>query len=345
MAMEARRADGPKVERASTGGTASVVVLRPMLAFARARGVDVDAILDGIGLTDSALDQYDLRIPEVSRQRAWREAAALSHDAAFGLHFAAQAKVGAYDVLDYSMSLSATYGDALDHVHRFHRLLSDALDFRIEAAGEVTRLRCIQPTPRHEVEAVFGILVVRGRQLTGHELAPREVRFAHASPDDTTPHHALFRSRVRFGHAPSELVFAAEDFALPVVTANAGLNRILERYMGEILARLPKDESFVERARSAVARTLVAGRPTLEATARALHASPRTVQRRLGERGTSHVEVVDSVRRDLAERLVSEGRLSMTEIAFLLGFADVSGFRRVYKRWTGLAPSRDRMHA
>jgi AraC-like DNA-binding protein len=52
------------------------------------------------------------------------------------------------------------------------------------------------------------------------------------------------------------------------------------------------------------------------------------------------MEVVHAVRRELGERLVAEGRMSITEIAFLLGFTDVSGFRRVYKRWTGVAPSR-----
>jgi AraC-like DNA-binding protein len=52
------------------------------------------------------------------------------------------------------------------------------------------------------------------------------------------------------------------------------------------------------------------------------------------------VAVVESVRRDLAERLLAEGRTSITEIAFMLGFTDVDGFRRMYKRWTGVAPSR-----
>jgi AraC-like DNA-binding protein len=73
-----------------------------------------------------------------------------------------------------------------------------------------------------------------------------------------------------------------------------------------------------------------------------LQASPRTVQRRLAEHGTSHLQVVDSVRRGLAERLVAEGRMSITEIAFLLGFADLGGFERMYRRWTGMSPSRAR---
>jgi AraC-like DNA-binding protein len=70
--------------------------------------------------------------------------------------------------------------------------------------------------------------------------------------------------------------------------------------------------------------------------------APRTVQRRLSELGTSYQEMVESVRRDMAEQLVLDRTLSITEIAFLLGFEEVSGFRRAYQRWTGLAPSRAR---
>jgi AraC-like DNA-binding protein len=59
----------------------------------------------------------------------------------------------------------------------------------------------------------------------------------------------------------------------------------------------------------------------------------------------TYLDVVDSVRRELAERLVVDRRVSVTEAAYLTGFADVSGFRRRYKRWTGRAPSRGSPHA
>jgi AraC-like DNA-binding protein len=104
-----------------------------------------------------------------------------------------------------------------------------------------------------------------------------------------------------------------------------------------------ESNSFLERTRVAVARALVDGRPTIRAIGRALHASPRTVQRRLLQHGTTYVKLVDSVRRARVERLVTQGDLSITEIAFLAGFTDVGGFRRAFKRWTGVAPSEARV--
>jgi AraC-like DNA-binding protein len=316
-----------------------------MFAFARARGVDVDAVARSIGVPTAALDDYDRRIPEASRARAWNEAAERSGDPVFGLHTAEHSRVGAYDVLDYALYFSSTLRDALDRIIRFHRVLCDAWAIEVDVTGDEVRVRRIEKTPPHEAEAAFGFLVLRARELTGQALVPHEVRFAHAAPADTAPHAALFCCPVRFGYSASELLFAKSELLLPVRTANTGVGRILDRYMTEVLGRLPRNASFVERVRALVAQTLRGGgRPTLQATAHELHASARTVQRRLGEHGVSYFDVVDSVRRELAERLVGDRQVSVTEAAYLTGFADVSGFRRRYKRWTGRAPSHTRSH-
>ena len=66
--------------------------------------------------------------------------------------------------------------------------------------------------------------------------------------------------------------------------------------------------------------------------------SLRNLQRRLEEEGTSYREALNETRRDIARSYLDEGHTSVTEIAFLLGFADTSGFSRAFRRWTGLSP-------
>jgi AraC-like DNA-binding protein len=323
-------------------GTASLVVLRPMLTYARAHGVDVDAILGEMGVTAAMLDDYDHRVPEAQRAHAWVVASEQSRDPLFGMHVARSTKVGAFDVLDYALASASTLGQALDHIVRYHRVLCDAWAVVREDGPDLVRVRRVEVTPRQEAEGLFVFFVHRGRELTAVALPPREVRFAHTAPPDPSPLEAFFRCPVRFGSNDTELLLDTSSLTLPVRTANPGLEHVLERYMNDLLARLPTGDSYVERVRSAVARAMRTGRPTLESTSRDLHASPRTVQRRLGNHGTTHAMIVNAVRREMAERLVHEGRLSMTEIAFLLGFSDVSGFRRIYKRWAGVPPSHHR---
>ena len=172
-----------------------------------------------------------------------------------------------------------------------------------------------------------------------------EARFATVPIVMVTGHEDSVAISRAFDAGATELLVATRDLSLTSHHPNPGLANVLERYMREIVARLPKDDSLIERARGTIAeqmRKSCGTRPSLEVTSKELHMSPRSVQRRLREHGTTHQDLVESVRRDMAERLVLDRRLSITEIAFLLGFEDVSGFRRAYERWTGTTPARAR---
>jgi hypothetical protein len=98
------------------GGTAAAIALRPILAYARTRGVDVEALRVELGVPASALDDPDFRIPEATHDRAWREAATRSGDSAFALHVVEHSSVGAFDVLDYAMWCSRTLAEAIDRL-------------------------------------------------------------------------------------------------------------------------------------------------------------------------------------------------------------------------------------
>ena len=75
-----------------------------------------------------------------------------------------------------------------------------------------------------------------------------------------------------------------------------------------------------------------------------LNISERTLQNRLGERGTSYRKLLNETRRELAEQYMSEGLHTVSEVAFLLGFSEISSFSRAFRAWTGESPStyRDR---
>jgi len=102
---------------------------------------------------------------------------------------------------------------------------------------------------------------------------------------------------------------------------------------------LPRRQERVStRVQQALLAALPDGAPSKTATARKLGMSARTLQRHLAGEGTSFKDLLDGARVDLARTYVAERRLSVTEIAFVLGFADTSAFSRAFKRWTGASP-------
>ncbi len=326
-----------------SGGSVGVLGTRAMLACAAARGIDVDALLRELHVPPTALADPDARIPLALDHRIWALAAARAGDPAFGLHVARQFGLGAFEALDYAMWSSANLADAIDRLVRFHRLIGDDAALRLQRRGSRAHLvRVHAHDLPQRAECFFAVLVVRARELVKGSIRPHEVRFAHVAPADTRPHRALFRCPVRFAAATSRLVIDDAALKLPVRTARPPLARVLDRYMQDLLDRLPEPSAFLGRAHHAIARALGGGPPSLAATAAALRTSRRTVQRRLQALGLTHRQLVDEVRRDLARRLLATASLSITEVAYLLGFEDGSGFYRAYRRWTGGAPSRHR---
>src|SRR5690242_20484901 len=95
-------------QRLAVTGTASLASLRPMLAYARQVGIDVDALLHEVGLQPARLSEFDLRIPEELHTRVWMEASRRSGDPAFGVHFGAASRITDFDVVGYAVSFSAT---------------------------------------------------------------------------------------------------------------------------------------------------------------------------------------------------------------------------------------------
>jgi AraC-like DNA-binding protein len=128
----------------------------------------------------------------------------------------------------------------------------------------------------------------------------------------------------------------------PVVGGDRKLCAILEKQALELLDDLPRVGELSRRVQEAISAELRGGNPSAENVAEKLGVHPRTLSRRLQAEGTSHQQLLDQLRFELAERYLRERGLSIGEVAYLLGYADTSSFNKAFKRWTGSAPKRYR---
>ncbi|MGD0528526.1 MAG: helix-turn-helix transcriptional regulator, partial [Polyangiaceae bacterium] len=121
--------------------------------------------------------------------------------------------------------------------------------------------------------------------------------------------------------------------------ADSKLSAVLLRYADTLLAAVPGGAGFVALAHDAVTRALSGGTVSVAKAAARLGMSTRTFQRRLRSARTSHRDLLDQTRYDLASAYLSDPSVSITQLSFMLEFADVSAFTRAFKRWSGLTPS------
>jgi AraC-like DNA-binding protein len=326
-------------------GTLSTLSVRPvLLALARA-GVDARgtaAFLADLGLDAGVFEQAEARIPAEVAFRAFERAIELTGDEQLFLRTAEALPMGALQVLDFAVRSSATMGEALARVARYYALLDDNSTLRVEVKGKVARLvgrRTEPPSPRPATELLFALILARGREFTGRPCPLHEVSFLQGPPRDRSRHEAFFGVPVHFGRARNELVFDASWLEVPCRAFDPELASFLDQQVSKLLERVAPPKSFTDEVRRAIESAIRGSDPLLEATAKRLGMGTRTLQRRLRDLGTSHKDLLEEVRRELAEKLLGESRMPIGEVAYLLGFSDASAFHHAFGRWTRTTPS------
>lgn len=311
---------------------------------AAVRGVSAISLYEAVGLSPAILDDPDSRIPFATIVSLYETAAVLTGDDAFGLHVGESVDPKAFDVLGYSVINSPTFGGALDRIVRYNFTWTDGSCFAVEIADATTRviytyLDDALVECRQDAEMTFAAIAVLGRLVTDTDWVPDSVTFQHDQPRNTAEHERIFRCRVRFNAKTNEFIFNSSRLGLPIVKADAGLCAVLDRHAEELLARYPHEDTMIERLRTIIKEELNGGDASLERVAEQLGMSGRTLQRKLHARGTSHQELLDQMRRDLAMRYLREPEMAICEVAYLLGFSESSALHRAFKRWTGMTPS------
>jgi AraC-like DNA-binding protein len=288
------------------------------------------------------LQDPEARLPHTAAIRLWQAAAELTSDTDLGLHVAEAIQPGQFGALDYALRTSANLEAAFTRLCRYHRLLHDAAIVELEIGRDRAILSHRLPlpggAPRPVSEFILAAWLLTARVATGVDCTPVRVCFPHPAPADTSEHSRLFGCPLRFGHSRSELIFSRKLLDLPLLKADPVLQGIVEAQVLVLLARLPKDEPTADTVRRFLAEELSNGQPRFEQLASRLRMSARTLHRKLEREGTTFRRVLTEVRHELALRHLVERRLAIGEIAFLLGFSEVSAFHRAFKHWTGHAP-------
>jgi AraC-like DNA-binding protein len=328
------------------GATVATTSSRALLAACRELGLDVDAVLAAAGVTAAQVNDPDGRLPGEAVAVLWQTALAQSKDPAIGLRAANAVPFGAYRVIDFLAASAPTVGEGLSRVARYFPLINSGVELRIHDDGaevgvELASTRDPAGLPRPYAEYALAVTFLHCRHAHGFDWPLARVTFAFPAPPSSELHARTFDCPVAFGRPRNEMVIARTTWELPSRNASTDLLRTLEDHADRLLAGLRAAE-----VSSGVTRILMeelrGGEPTLERVARRMGMSARTLQRRLQLERSSFAEVLDRTRRHFADCYVRERTLSLTEVAYLLGFSEQSAFTRAFQRWYGVSPSRYR---
>ena len=198
-------------------------------------------------------------------------------------------------------------------------------------------------TDQHQIEFALVTLVRICRQLSNRHLSAVKVSFTHRRNYAVEEFQNFFGCGVTFGATDDRLCFSGSLKELPVVRADSYLNELLIGYCEQALAdRRTQQSPFALSVENAITLLLPHGKAGANEIARKLGVSRRTLARRLSSEGLTFAAVMKNLKRDLAKRHLADDTLSISEIAWLLGYHDASAFTHAFKRWTGISPRMSR---
>lgn len=308
------------------------------------QGVEMAPLLARAKIDPAVLSAAEPTMPFASLTALFELAAEVTGDDLLPFRFGQDRDIRDAGVLAYVGLAAPRLEDALRNYARYVRVFGEATEIDLSDLASDGRFRLIHHVPisierQRYTEFICAVLTKAVRELTGTPLRLRGASFGHPRTRHREAFDAYFGGPTRFDARETVLHFARSDLDRPLPSSDDRLARILRAHCEDVLARRGSQRpGLVEQVERAIIRHSGGDGPRAARVAADLGMSQRTLARRLAELGTSFSQVVDVLRRALAERYLHQSDMSLSEIAFLLGYSDLSAFTTAFRRWTGKTP-------
>lgn len=279
-------------------------------------------------------------IDQASCSLIWAEAARLADDPFFGLRIHRLFRPTPLNAIALTSLASPDLATAFSHLVRFFPIVSTQVKLELRLTDECAHFQLsAQGDPHfHHMEAVMGYL---GRLF--EQLDPDNTELVIEARLRREPHELgqcalLLPARDLTSSDEYGFTLPREVLTQPLATADSFLLPRFVDAMQDLLANLPSND-LIDQVKRRIQLLLGSGDMSEERVAVPLNISPRHLRRKLSQEGTSYEQLVDEVRKEAAIRMIGQGELSLTSIAYELGFLDPSSFTRAFRRWTDMSPT------
>jgi AraC-like DNA-binding protein len=324
---------------------------RRLLAVLRARKVALAPLLRGAGLANYDFADRQYRISAAAQSMLLELASNALNDAALGFHLATEANPREAGMLFYVASAAKTVSEALALFERYFRIVNEAVHLKLKRMPNKAVLQVsFVGLPRHRVQqnAEFGIAVILRalRQAVGGNIRPTKVSFIGGRASSLREFERFYGCPVEFGASSDRLEFSVGTLTLPLVTEDQDLLETLKPICDAASReRGTRGGTLRDHVENELQKVLPHGKMSKPNIAKALGMSARTLSRRLADEHVTFAEVVDDLRRSLALQYLKDPGVSLSQIAWLLGYERATSFNHAFRRWTGRSPSAQRQVA
>ena len=312
--------------------------------FINSYGGDVDRVFGEAGVDPNCIGNPIIGMCLKSFCGLFESASNNTQNDNFGLWFGNQFQPDDLGLWGYAAISSPTLGNALDNLIDLFRYHQQCSMLRLTASNtnsyqleyQVRDPNIVQR--RQDAELSLGMFFNLIRECMGKDWNPEEVYFEHPKPENSKEHEKAFDAQVFFNQKFNAIVFDPAILETSMPKADLKLMAVTRACLESLHTNTPMNQNLTDKIRNLIRIKLSDGYPSLESIAESLYMSTSAIQRNLAWEGLSYTELVEEVRKSLAEMYFKQRNLSLSEIAYLLGYSELSAFSRAFRRWTGHSP-------
>ncbi len=306
------------------------------------RGIDSRAIFSSAGIDIRTARDPSTRYSADQMTLVYELAEKATQDPSFGLSIAEHVHPTSLHALGYSLFASDDLQSFCRRIVRYFGLVSTNAVTEIEETEDEFRLSMLPATGQTAYapqDAWLATLLRFSRFIYRPNFDPRRVSLRRPEPATGISRFSdWFRAPIEFGSAKNTLAFDIRDMHVRLPAANAELARQNDHVVLGLLRQIDRSD-ILAQVRASFIALLPSGDCSKQSVAAQLNMSERTLQNRLVARGTTYTRLLSETRRELAEQYMQQSLHSISEVAFLLGFSEISSFSRAFRAWTGESPS------
>lgn len=246
-----------------------------------------------------------------------------------------------HEIIAFAQSCR-TLGDAFRGMTSNLRVRTKGLSYKVEEYGDTAGVLRITPTEFHgrypQASLAWATTMIKVfSRITEKRWSPDVFTMVGKRLESSPQIERQLGCHLQFNAESEGVFFDAKHLEIQIPTWDNLLNGLLNEYL-ESKYR-PDDRDIVSAVKACISNSLVSGRCDIEHVSVKLGFKPRTLQLRLKEQGVTYSELLRHARFELAETLLKQSDVSMTDIAQRLGYKELSAFSRAFRANYGISPS------
>jgi len=188
----------------------------------------------------------------------------------------------------------------------------------------------------HVADLIMGCTLGLLKSLLGDDFKPSEVRLGARDKHSLNQYKRLLKTTVKINQSHNEVIFPSYLLDIELEEIDPQYNALLKDYVN----KEADQTNYSSRVRNVIRNVLADAKCNIDYVSEQFSLNKRTLNRKLALENTTFKNLVNEVKKEESQKLLTNTHNSITQVALELGYAEASSFTNAFKSWFGISPKK-----